>query len=72
MARKVKWVILILGLMTAMVSVVLAGNDSTRVQILFTHDLHSHLDDYVIGGERVGGIARLKTLVDEKRGDDYF
>ena len=70
MARKVKWVILILGLMTAMVSVVLAGNDSTRVQILFTHDLHSHLDDYVIGGERVGGIARLKTLVDEKRGEE--
>lgn len=43
-----------------------------EIQILFTHDMHSHLDPYKVKkGETttmVGGFAKLKTLVDEKRG----
>ena len=45
--------------------------DGKEVQILFTHDMHSHLDSYkaVKNGEQVviGGFAKLKTMVDEKR-----
>lgn len=65
-----KWAFLALCMMAALVSFAGAENNGTEVQILFTHDLHSHLDDYVIAGERVGGIARLKTLADEKRGEE--
>ncbi len=42
-----------------------------EVQILFTHDMHSHLDAYrkETDGktEWIGGFAKLKTLADEKR-----
>lgn len=37
------------------------------VQILFTHDLHSRLDEFKSGEEMIGGVARLKTAIDEKR-----
>lgn len=44
-----------------------------EVQILFTHDMHSHLEPYPVqedGKEAVmGGFAKLKTLADEKRTD---
>ncbi len=44
---------------------------SNQVDIVFTHDLHSHLKSYEIedNGEQIsiGGAARLKTLLDEKR-----
>lgn len=42
-----------------------------EVQILFTHDMHSHLDPYKAekDGETVmiGGFAKLKTMAEEKR-----
>ena len=42
-----------------------------EVQILFTHDMHSHLDSYKINKngslETVGGFAKLKTMAEEKR-----
>lgn len=41
------------------------------VDIMFTHDTHSHLDSFLTqeGGEniKVGGFARIKTLIDEKK-----
>lgn len=46
-----------------------AQSDGSTVKILFTNDLHSHLDEYVMAGESVGGAARLKTLLDAKRGE---
>lgn len=44
-----------------------AQSFGSSVKILFTHDLHSHLDEYVMAGESVGGAARLKTLLDDRR-----
>ena len=41
--------------------------DDSRIQILFTHDLHSHLDPFNLNGEMTGGFARLKTLIANKR-----
>ncbi|MBQ8590336.1 MAG: bifunctional metallophosphatase/5'-nucleotidase [Firmicutes bacterium] len=44
------------------------GTETTgkQVQILFTHDLHSHLDPFDVDGEEAGGFARLKAIIDEK------
>lgn len=43
------------------------------VQLLFTHDMHSHLDSYQANKngtlETVGGFAKLKTMVDLKRAE---
>lgn len=44
-----------------------AAEENKEVQILFTHDLHSHLDEFKSGDEMIGGMARLKTAIDEKR-----
>ena len=54
------------------VSSVLAEENKTDetnegVQILFTHDLHSRLDEFKSGDEMIGGVARLKTAIDAKK-----
>ena len=45
-----------------------------EVTVVFTHDLHSHLDSFSasLNGEEqeVGGFARLKTFIDETRAED--
>ena len=54
---------------------VVAGDREKKIDILFTHDVHSHLDCFKVkkSGEKtktVGGFARMKTLIDEKRKED--
>ena len=48
-----------------------AANESKHLDVLFTHDTHSHLNSYstIVDGkqEEVGGFARLKTLIDEQK-----
>lgn len=74
--KKLTWKILLLYvavLSLAMLanSEAYAKNDAQKVDIIFTHDLHSHIDSYtdVVNGENenVGGIARLSTLLKELR-----
>ena len=55
-------VILCFGLVT-----VGANSNENTATILFTHDLHSRMDSDNLDGQKVGGFARLKTLIDEKR-----
>lgn len=47
---------------------------AAEVNILFTHDTHSHLDSFVTveNGEasQIGGFARIKTLIDEAKERD--
>ncbi len=47
------------------------GTEGMEVQILFTHDMHSHLDPYKAEKDgntvMVGGFGKLKTMADEKR-----
>lgn len=47
------------------------GKKETEVQILFTHDMHSHLDPYKAEKDgstvMIGGFGKLKTIADEKR-----
>lgn len=50
-------------------------NNTKKIQILFTHDMHSHLDpDKKEQKEtfiKTGGFAKLKTMADQKRTTDY-
>ena len=48
-----------------------AAEKSKQLDVLFTHDTHSHLNSYstIVDGEQkeVGGFAKIKTLIDEKK-----
>ena len=48
-----------------------AESDTKEVDVMFTHDTHSHLDSFTtnIDGElqEVGGFARIKTLINEQK-----
>lgn len=53
-------------MVTSMLPVYGTDTAAEKVKILFTHDLHSHLDPFDVDGEEAGGFARLKTIIDEK------
>ena len=48
-----------------------AKEQRKKVDVIFTHDIHSHLNSFttVLDGEKseVGGFARIKTIIDEKK-----
>ena len=48
-----------------------ASAETKQLDVLFTHDTHSHLDSFstIINGEQkeVGGFAKIKTLINEKK-----
>lgn len=74
MKKSLSIIIAVIFFITAVVpfgqgSVTHATETGDRIQILFTHDLHSHLDPFDVEGEESGGFARLKTLIDDKRYD---
>ena len=48
-----------------------AAEQKKQVDVLFTHDTHSHLNCFstIVNGKKkeVGGFARLKTLIDTQK-----
>lgn len=58
-------------------AIILFGNISAaespqkEIEILFTHDLHSHLEEFLLLNqgqeELVGGFPRIKTIIDQKQ-----
>ena len=64
--------IAILLLLVLDIPVTAAG--TKKVDVLFTHDIHSHLDSFstIVDGQQkeVGGFAKIKTLIDEKKKDN--
>ena len=48
--------------------------EAKQIDVLFSHDTHSHLNSFstIVDGEQkeVGGFARIKTLIDEKKQED--
>ena len=48
-----------------------AESNTKEVDVMFTHDTHSHLDSFTtnVDGElqKVGGFARIKTLINEQK-----
>ena len=78
-------VLAVLMLCSLSVGSVVAGEagpmrEQDEVTILFTHDIHSRLDEYKVqgagdsrGGQETafaGGFARLKTKMDERRAEN--
>ena len=61
--------VIVLPLMTGMQ--VWAKTEPKQLDILFTHDTHSHLNSFttIVNGEKkeVGGFAKLKTLINEHK-----
>ena len=51
-----------------------ASAGTKQLDVLFTHDTHSHLDSFstIVNGEQkeVGGFAKIKTLINEKKKED--
>ena len=51
-----------------------AADSTKQIDVLFTHDTHSHLDSFltIVNGEQkeVGGFAKIKTLINEKKKED--
>ena len=46
------------------------GGKADEVTVLFTHDMHSHLDEFKTADGMVGGFAKLKTALDERRAEN--
>ncbi|NCB06521.1 MAG: bifunctional metallophosphatase/5'-nucleotidase, partial [Clostridia bacterium] len=44
-----------------------AAAEEQTLTILFTHDMHSHLDCVTGENGKFGGLTRLKTLLDQRR-----
>ena len=48
-----------------------SAKENKKVDIMFTHDLHSHLNSFTTvteeGTTEVGGFARMKTLIDGQK-----
>lgn len=44
-----------------------AAADGQEATVIFSHDMHSHLDPSKTQGGTVGGFARMKTIMDEIR-----
>lgn len=48
-----------------------SAKENKKVDIMFTHDLHSHLNSFTTvteeGTKEVGGFARMKTLIDGQK-----
>lgn len=48
-----------------------SAKENKKVDIMFTHDLHSHLNSFTTvteeGTKEVGGFARMKTLIDRQK-----
>ena len=51
-----------------------AADSTKQIDVLFTHDTHSHLDSFstIVNGKqkKVGGFAKIKTLINEKKKED--
>lgn len=72
MKKGKKSALLLLGSLAGILSFVpVYAQEQKQVDVVFTHDLHSYLDSYEekVDGEmkNVGGMARLKTLLDQQR-----
>ena len=62
-------IVSICGLLLSLSSV--QASSPKKVEVIFTHDLHSHLDSYRVastkGTEDVGGVSRLATVIKTQR-----
>lgn len=48
-----------------------SNGEEADIAIVFTHDLHSHLEPFVLNGNSVGGFSRIQTVINETRSSFY-
>ena len=64
-------VLTIATLLLLVLDIPVTAAGTKKVDVLFTHDTHSHLDSFstIVDGQQkeVGGFAKIKTLMDEKK-----
>ena len=69
--KKISSLFLLCLALLLITSSVQANSQGKQVEIIFTHDLHSYLEEYAtfLNGEieKVGGLPRLQTIIAEKR-----
>lgn len=67
-------VLTIATLLLLVLDIPVTAAGTKKVDVLFTHDIHSHLDSFstIVDGQQkeVGGFAKIKTLMDEKKKDN--
>ena len=67
-------VLTIATLLLLVLDIPVTAAGTKKVDVLFTHDTHSHLDSFstIVDGQQkeVGGFAKIKTLMDEKKKDN--
>ena len=75
--RVMSAVMIVLMMCALSVSSVLADdkkvdqNDQKNVTILFTHDMHSRMEEYKgESSKMIGGISRIKTVIDQKKSEN--
>jgi 2',3'-cyclic-nucleotide 2'-phosphodiesterase (5'-nucleotidase family) len=44
-----------------------SNNENANLAIVFTHDLHSHLDPFYYNGERVGGFSKIASVINNTK-----
>ncbi len=42
-----------------------AAKSDSEIAIVFSHDLHSHLEPFLLNGNEVGGFARIKSVINQ-------
>lgn len=74
MKKKILAAMSMIGLLLTVSLYSVSANDDKSVDFLFVHDTHSHLESFqtLVDGETktVGGFAKLKTLIDEKKAEN--
>lgn len=65
MKRRIAWLLLLVLALGCLMPG--AQAEEKRVNLLFTHDMHSHLSEQRTEGGLTGGFARLETLIAEQR-----
>ena len=72
--RRILPIVLIIATLLLVLDIPVAAAGTKKVDVLFTHDTHSHLDSFstIVDGQQkeVGGFAKIKTLIDEKKKDN--
>ncbi len=71
MEKSISYFLILLLIVTSLPLFVSADEDNySDIAIIFTHDLHSHIDSFMLDGSSSGGFQRIKTVIDDTK-DNY-
>lgn len=73
--KRMQWAVCVFGLLLAVILPTdIQAEESKRADIVFTSDLHSHLDNFSAttedGNKNWGGFSRIRTLLEEEKAEN--